>query len=317
MKQLVKETELYKKYRPTKFKQVVGQDEVCSMLSRMVKHNRVPHFILFTGPSGCGKTTLARILKRKLKCRKNDFSELNCADLRGVDNVRKIRNQIQALPLYGDCRIWLIDEAHKLTNEAQNALLKMLEDTPNHVYFMMATTDPHKLISTIQTRATEVAVKPLTESETELLIERISKKEKKTLPVKVQDAITLYADGSARKALVLLNQVLDMKNESKMIRLIEQCISKDASTSIAQALLKGTTWPDMADILKELVKEDAETLRRGIIAYAKVVMLNAAKSKAKASQCYLIIDCFRDSFFYTGHAGLAASCYEVIVGESK
>src|SRR5690606_3369465 len=108
----------------------------------------IPHAMLFTGPSGCGKTTLARILRVKLRCSDNDFQEINAADFRGIDSIRSMRQQVGAAPLGGDSRIWLIDEAHSMTADAQNAFLKLLEDTPRHVYFFLATTDPQKLKKT-------------------------------------------------------------------------------------------------------------------------------------------------------------------------
>jgi len=143
------------------------------MLAQMVKRNKVPHTLLFSGPPGCGKTTLARILRKKLNCGKYDFSEVNCADFRGIDMVRDIRSHLQQAPISGDCRVWLIDEAHKLSNDAQNAFLKMLEDTPNHVYFFLATTNPQKLLKTIRTRCTEVVVKSLGDKNMEELIDDV------------------------------------------------------------------------------------------------------------------------------------------------
>ena len=137
-------TELYRKYRPTSFKQVVGQEEAIRTLTELGKRKAIPHAILFTGPSGVGKTTLARILQRKLKCVGNDFVEMNAANDRGVGIIRSIQNKVGLAPMLGSCRIWLMDEAHQLTSDAQSAFLKLLEDTPSHVYFMLATTDPQK-----------------------------------------------------------------------------------------------------------------------------------------------------------------------------
>src|SRR5688572_25883760 len=140
--------ELYKKFRPKTLKGVVGQEGAVSSLQSMIDKGRLPHTILFSGPSGCGKTTIARILKGILECSDLDFFEINCADFKGIDMVRDIRRYVGIPPLHGKSRVWLIDEAHQLTKDAQNAFLKLLEDTPKHAYFMLATTDPQKLLPT-------------------------------------------------------------------------------------------------------------------------------------------------------------------------
>src|SRR4030067_1009997 len=108
--------ELYKKYRPKTFKDVVGQDEVVNVLSAMGKKNETPHFILFSGPRGVGKTSIARIIKSKLHCSDHDFKELNAADFRGIDVVREIRRSMSLSPLIGQVRLWLLDEVHAGTS---------------------------------------------------------------------------------------------------------------------------------------------------------------------------------------------------------
>jgi DNA polymerase III subunit gamma/tau len=194
-------TELYKRYRPKTLKGVVGQDGPVSSLQRLIDKDRMPHAILFTGPSGSGKTTIGRILKDVLQCGDADFVELNCADFKGIDNVREIRRFSGMAPMDGKCRIWLIDEAHKMTNDAQNAFLKLLEDTPKHVYFMLATTDPQKLIKTIHTRCTEVKLSVLKAPDLERILRRVIDKEDLKVSDEVVDEIVEAADGSARQSL--------------------------------------------------------------------------------------------------------------------
>ena len=127
--------ELYKKYRPKSFDRVNGQEAAIKSLSTFVEKGKIPHAILFTGPSGSGKTTLARIITKHLECGFSDFQELNCADLTGIEEVRKIRQRMNYACMGGKSRVWIIDEAHKLSNAAQNAFLKMLEDTPKPVSY--------------------------------------------------------------------------------------------------------------------------------------------------------------------------------------
>jgi DNA polymerase III subunit gamma/tau len=214
-------SELYKKYRPKEFRDVIGQGSAVKVLEAKLKSNNLPHTLLFAGPSGCGKTTLARIVCRKLKCSKHDFKELNSADFRGIDMVRNIRININKAPIGGDCRVWLIDECHKLTTDAQNAFLKMLEDTPDHVYFMLATTEPQKLLPTIRTRSTEIAVKNLTRKSLQKLILFVSASALIGIDTEVLEKIIECSDGSARKALVLLDQIAELKSEEDMIEAIK------------------------------------------------------------------------------------------------
>ena len=134
------------KYRPTVLKDFYGNQVLKSALGAILKRDLedIPHAMLFIGSSGCGKTTLARIVASKLDCVDAEFYELNSADVRGVDTIREVSKNMKYSPMSGSVRIWLFDEVHKMTNDAQNAMLKMLEDPPDHVYFMLATTDPQK-----------------------------------------------------------------------------------------------------------------------------------------------------------------------------
>jgi DNA polymerase-3 subunit gamma/tau len=309
------ENELALKYRPKKLKSLIGQDAAVRMLQGMIRRNRIPHFLLFSGPSGCGKTTMARILRKELNCHRSEFNEVNCADVRGIEEVRKIRRRLQHLPLRGECRIWLIDEAHKLTNDAQNALLKNLEEPPKHIYFMMASSLPEKLVEAIRTRCTQVTVSLLTEYELEKLITRICKKEEVSVTGSVMDKIIFHSFGAARKAIVLLDQVLNLEKEKDMLEVISKTTGAEISQKVARALMSpGTPWKKMAAVLKGCVKEDVETIRWGVLMYARAVMLNTNTSTKINSRAFLIIDAFCDNFYNSKHAGLAAACYDVIVG---
>ncbi len=301
--------ELYKKYRPKVLEDLMGQSGVIKMLGNMINNDNIPHAILLTGSSGCGKTTIARILRRKLKCGKHDFNELNCADDRGIDDIRKIRRRMNQVAISGKTRIWLFDEAHKLTNDAQNALLKMLEDTPSHVYFMLATTDPQKLIKTIRTRCTEIALNPLLDKDMGTLLLTVSKQEKIKVPKQAISKIVEVSEGSARKALVILNQIIDLSLE-EMLETIRANTAEVQGIAVARALLNPrTTWQAMTKVLKECSKEEPETIRWIVLGYMKSVMLGGGKPTDRA---YIIIESFREHFYDSKHAGLVAAAFEVI-----
>ncbi len=307
--------ELYKKYRPKSLDEMIGQNNSVKILKSFLKNNALPHALLFTGPSGCGKTTLARILRKELDCGKYDFTELDCADFKGIEMVRNIRSHLNQAPISGKCRVWLIDECHKMTGDAQNAFLKMLEDTPDHVYFMLATTDPQKLKNTIKTRCTEIVVRSLNSKSMSKLLSDICTKEKTKIPEEVIEKITECGNGSARKALVLLNQIIELEDEDDMVEAIKATTAEEQAIIIARTLFNPKArWADMAKVLKETSSEEPEQIRWMVLGYAKNVLLSGGKLSGRA---YLIIDAFRDHFYDSKHAGLAAAAYEVIVGGSN
>lgn len=302
--------ELYKKYRPQTFGDVVGQTEVINILTEMGKAGKIPHFLLFTGPSGCGKTTIARILRKKLKCSDGDFVEINAAESRGIDTVRDIKSTMSLAPMGGKCRVWLMDEVSALTGDAQTALLKMLEDTPPHVYFMFATTHPEKLKQAIKTRATIIKCKEISREELAALVVKVVQKE--GLPPLTDDVvkkISYVAEGSARKALVLLDSIIRITDAAQQMEAIEANDVKGQAIQICKALLnKSTSWNQMSQILQS-VDEDPESIRWLVLAYMTTVLIKSDNARAD-----LIIGEFRDNWYDCKKAGLVSCCYHVIKG---
>tara|TARA_R110002020_G_scaffold12409_5_gene45482 strand:+ start:2941 stop:3855 length:915 start_codon:yes stop_codon:yes gene_type:complete len=303
--------ELYKKHRPRNFSRIVGQPGIIEQLTSMAAKDQFPHASLFSGPSGCGKTTLARIMKSKLDCGDQDFAEVNCADFRGIDMVRDIRNRMNLAPINGDCRVWLIDEAHQLSSQAQNAFLKILEDTPRHVYFMLATTNPQKLIATIRTRCAEFKVTPLGHKEAADLLAVVCEKEEITLTEDVIDCLVNHGDGSPRKLLVLLDGIRHLDGEEDQLESIRNSDAKREAIELARALFyPDSTWNDVRVLLSKLT-EEPESLRWMVLGYANSVLLKGGQQAPKA---YLIIEAFRENFYDSKKAGLSAACWEVISG---
>lgn len=300
--------ELYKKHRPSRFKHVHGQSAAVSMLEDMVKTGKIPHAILFTGPSGTGKTTLARILKDKLQCGDRDYCEVNSADFSGIDMVRGIRSRMTLSPISGKCRVWLIDESHKLSGDAQTAFLKYLEDTPTHVYFMLCTTDPGKLKKEIHTRCTEIKTCNLSSTDQEKMLKGILEKEGVELGSDVLERIVEVSDGSARKALVILQQIIGLETEEEQLEAIRSSDSKRQAIEIARALLNPKTkWPEMAAILKS-VDEEPESIRHMVLSYMNNVLLGGKQG----DRAYLIITMFSGNWYDCKESGLTAACWEII-----
>ena len=302
-------TELYRKHRPSDLDAVVGQTTAIKVLKQKLKDDNIPHALLFIGPSGVGKTTIARALRKPLKCHPSEFHEVNCADIRGIDNIREIRKRMGLRPMNGQTKIWLIDEAHKLTNDAQNALLKMLEDTPGHVYFMLATTEPNKVIKTIHTRCMPLHLKPIGEKELSELVLSVAKDENKgDLDDSVVSKIVEHSDGSARHALVLLDSVIRLDSEEDMLEAIEKSTMSTQAIQLCRMMMNPrTSWQEVGKLLKELEGEDPEGLRRMMLGYMRSVLLNSGQQRAA-----YIIGVFERNFFDSGNAGLALACYEVM-----
>lgn len=309
--------ELYKIYRPKTLKDVVGQDGAVASLQRLLDRG-CPHALLLTGPSGTGKTTIGRILKSHLECGDADYSEINSADFKGIEMVRDIRRAINLRPISGECRIYLIDEAHKLTSDAQHALLKILEDTPSHVYLILATTDPGKLLKTIHTRCSEVKLKSITAAAMRDLVGKVAEGEDFEVTGDVIDAVVEAADGSARKALVILEQVGGLKDEEAQLRAIQTTtFTKDAAIDLARMLVTNprAQWTDVAQILRGLKDEDAEGIRYCVLGYARACLVGGEERGPNLKlgpQAFKVIDIFSRNFYDSKQAGLAAACYEVM-----
>lgn len=301
------ENELYKKYRPSKLSDVKGQDDAVRQIRAFGKAGKVPQCIMFVGPSGCGKTTLARILFRLLGCTEIDTKELNSADFRGIDTIRDIRDRMSMRPFGGGkSRAYLFDECQKLTSDAQSALLKMLEDTPSDVYFILCTTDPGKILSTIKNRSTVIQLKSIKADNMVDLLTDISDKEGFVLSEEVRDKIVICADGSPRKALVMLNQVIHMATEEEQLAAITSGSESPTAFEIAQQLVKGASWNTVSKLLKTC-DDEPETVRRVVLGYCSSILLNGGSAADRAFDLLII---FEKDWYSSGKGGMIASCYE-------
>jgi DNA polymerase-3 subunit gamma/tau len=302
--------ELYRKYRPRKFAGVYGQDDVIRTLRNKCGTNTIPHAILLYGPYGTGKTTIARIIAWHLKCGRLDLTEKNAADYRGIEEIRTIRATIRQAPIHGPVRVWLLDEVHKATSDAQNAMLKLLEDPPEHAYFILATTEPERLLAGIRQRCLALRLKPLSQKAIRHIVQRVCTKEKINIPQAVMDKLVEFAGGSGREALQILDRIYQLDSESYQLAAITGVSARTQTIEIARLLMRtGTKWRDLLPILRNLQHEDPEQIRYMVLGYAKTVLL--AKNNARA---FRLIEAFRDNFYDSKFCGIISACYEVLQG---
>ncbi|MGA0884093.1 MAG: DNA polymerase III subunit gamma/tau [Candidatus Nanopelagicales bacterium] len=221
---------LYRRYRPDRLDKVIGQEHVTIPLARAIDSNQVHHAYLFSGPRGCGKTSTARILARSLNCEKGptsnpcgkcescqalapggvgtvDIVEIDAATHRGVDDARDLRERAAYAPIAGKYKIYIIDEAHQLTTDANNALLKLVEEPPAHLRFIFATTEPEKMLSTIRSRTHQYNFRLVSKEVLAKHMLEICEKENIKVEPNALLAIAQASGGSVRDALSLLGQL--------------------------------------------------------------------------------------------------------------
>jgi len=217
---------LYLKYRPKSFADVVGQEHIVTTLEHAVERNQLVHAYLFFGPRGTGKTSVARILAKILLIRgiENeeveqqivksvdlgtmvDLIEIDAASNRGIDDVRELKEKVQFSPNIAAAKVYIIDEVHMMTKEAFNALLKTLEEPPAHTFFILATTELHKVPDTIQSRCQRFPFREITEEDIVRALQNIADRERITIDRGALRAISRHVGGGMRDAVALLDQL--------------------------------------------------------------------------------------------------------------
>ena len=306
--------QLTKKYRPSTFEDIAGAGNilVAKAIKSILERARedIPHTILLTGMHGCGKTTLGRIIAQMLGCSGLDYKEVDSADARGIDAIREIRKSAAFPPMESECRVWLLDECHKITKDGKDDLLKITEEPPEHVYFILCTTDPQELSSILRSRCITFEVQGLTEDEMAQFLREIVVAEHKRVPDNVLRQIAIDSLGSCRDALQILEKIIDLPRQDMLEVAKQTAEANNEVIELCRILMAGTSkdWLKITKILKGLEKENPEKIRQSMLGYSNSVLMKGDNAKA-----FLIMDSFlRNPFYGAGKYQVTHTCYAAL-----
>jgi len=247
---------LYRTYRPTSWKEVVGQDHIVDALKEAIAAKRISHAYLFSGSRGTGKTTTARILAHELKTADEDIYEIDAASNRGIDNIRELREHVSVLPFSSPYKVYIIDEVHMLSKDAWNALLKTLEEPPKHVIFILATTELDKVPETIISRCQTFAFRKPGREVIREQVAMVAKKEGFTLDAGAADLIALLGDGSFRDALGMLEKVISASSDKKIGREEVEAITGAPRATLVNSFIQNLLAKNADAALMALVEAE-------------------------------------------------------------
>ncbi len=210
------ETALYRKYRPKNFNEIFGQDHIVKVLQSSIKLGNIAHAYIFSGSRGTGKTSVARIFAKEIGTSAIDIVEIDAASNTGVDDIRALNESVSTLPYESKYKVYILDEAHMLSKQAWNALLKTIEEPPKYVIFIFATTEPSKIPETIISRCQTFSFRKPTQKMLKDTVVAIAKKEKFSIDSASCELVALLGDGSFRDAQSILQKVMSASKDNKI-----------------------------------------------------------------------------------------------------
>lgn len=299
---------LITKYRINNIDNILGNEEAKQILKSFTKKEDHPHSYLFTGERGLGKTTFARILTNLYNC---DMLEINGSNDRSIEMIRTIiyeGSKTGNLLSSNKNKAFIMDEVHGLTSQAQDALLKILEEPPKHVYFFLCTTDPQKLKPTLKSRCCKIELEKIRSRVLYPYLIDISVKENNEISKNVARQIAETSEGYVRDSLNILEKVLQFKDEEKQVKIAKQKIENNQQViDLCRLLLKaGSFNGDIRKCLIDLQNDNPESIRKIIINYMMKVILNSGSERAVC-----IIDEL-DSIIYD-YAVLVKNIYRIFI----
>jgi DNA polymerase-3 subunit gamma/tau len=273
-------------YRPDEFEEVIGHDAVVQALSKIVKDKSSQAF-LFSGPSGTGKTTLARICCKELGCVTKNILEIDAATHTGIDDMRSVQDLLRFAPFGKDkARALIIDECHRLSRQAWDSLLKIIEEPPPDVYWFFCTTEVGKVPQTIKTRCTALVLQEVASDDIRDLIEAVCSSEKITLAEGVLGLIVKEARGSPRQALVNLALCQICKNKASAAQILQSAIDSDPMLQLCQFIAKGEgSWSKAMALYAKLEDTNPESVRIMVVNYIGAAL---QKSTTERDACHFL-----------------------------
>lgn len=268
---------LYRKYRPKKFSEVLGQEEIVSVLERSIKTKSITHAYLFSGGRGTGKTTVARIFAAGIETASADLYEIDGASNRGIDDVRALREAVRTVPFESPYKVYIIDEAHMLTPPAWNALLKTIEEPPAHVVFILATTERDKVPETIVSRCQSFTFHQPTIADLKAHAIDIAKREGVSLDGPGAEIVAMMGDGSYRDTLSVLEKVLAHAEGAIDADTVARVVGAPTH-DLVNAVLRAVEARDPAEGLEALARAvservDMKVFLRLLLAKLRAVLL--------------------------------------------
>ncbi len=262
---------LYRKYRPKNFAEVIGQEQITSVLEDSIKKGLVSHAYLFVGSRGTGKTSVARIFSETLGVSVNDMYEIDAASNRGIDDIRELRDGVRVLPFDSKYKVYIIDEVHMLSKDAWGALLKTLEEPPKHVIFILATTELQKVPETIISRCQVFTFKKPSDAILKGMITDVAKSEGYELEGGVSELLSILGDGSFRDALGVLQKVLNFTKGKKVKKEEVENVTGIPKTTLVNDFIKAIAEEKLEEGIETVGKASKENLDMKL--YLKLVIL--------------------------------------------
>jgi DNA polymerase III gamma/tau subunit len=276
---------LCKKYRPSEWDDMIGQSIVVKSLRSVIKRRSV-HTFLFTGPSGTGKTTLARICAKELGCSGDGLMETDAASNTGVGDMRNIQATLDYRPFNSAVRCIILDECHRLSQQAWDSILKATEEPPEYVYWFLCTTNIAKVPATIKTRAYKATLAAIKDTDLGVLYDRVTENENIDLPGDVGDLIIREAAGSARQLLMNLEACREVTNKKDAARLLQTAIETEAIIELCRYLASGkSNWAAAMALCTKLEDEEPESVRIVVNNYMASAL---KKSKTENDACFFL-----------------------------
>jgi len=297
---------LASRYRPKKIEDLFGQESVKTKLNSILSKDpdKMPRCFFLSGPKGCGKTTTALIIANIIRVNSDfDLHYLDSAAYGGVDSIRQLRAKVPYSPIGGKYKLYIFDECHRMSPNAQDALLTLLENPPKHSFFALCTTEPEKMIETVRSRCVSLQFSNLSSMDVNKIIKHIQQSEGvEEVSPKVRQAVVKASEGSARNVLMILESILGKSEEEALSHIPSIAMEDSDLREILRLLIKSDAKNRWAMIREDVSALDGEpeTIRKKVLGYLNKALL----ATDNPDKILRLMAPFTESTYNTGKAGL-------------